>query len=98
MQRTAPPFRADHVGSLLRPPHLKAARERHAENLKEIEDNAIQAVIAKQAEIGLSDATDGEFRREFWHIDFLAGLDGIEKFTTDHGIAFKGGETKPVGL
>jgi len=98
MQRTTPPFRADHVGSLLRPQHLKAARERQAENLNEIEDIAIQAVIAKQAEIGLSDATDGEFRREFWHIDFLAGLDGIEKFTTDHGIAFKGGETKPVGL
>ena len=98
MQRTTPPFRADHVGSLLRPQHLKAARERHAEDLKEIEDNAIRTVIAKQAEIGLSDATDGEFRREFWHIDFLAGLDGIEKFTTDHGIAFKGGETKPVGL
>jgi 5-methyltetrahydropteroyltriglutamate--homocysteine methyltransferase len=104
MQRSTPPFRADHVGSLLRPPELRAARAQHAagtintERLKAVEDRAIERVIAKQAEIGLRDATDGEFRREFWHFDFLAGLDGVEEYTSDHGIAFKGAETKPKAI
>ncbi|MDE3194867.1 MAG: 5-methyltetrahydropteroyltriglutamate--homocysteine S-methyltransferase [Acidobacteriota bacterium] len=104
MLRTAPPFRADHVGSLLRPPHLKDARakwkkgEISAEALRAIEDQAIVDVAAKEESIGLRGVTDGEFRREFWHFDFLSALDGIEQFTTDHGIQFKGAETKPVGL
>jgi 5-methyltetrahydropteroyltriglutamate--homocysteine methyltransferase len=102
--RTTPPFRADHVGSLLRPPELRQARARRergeidAAELKALEDRAIQAVISKQESIGLRDATDGEFRREYWHIDFLAGLDGVESFQAEHGIQFKGGETKPIGL
>ncbi|MBZ5622868.1 MAG: 5-methyltetrahydropteroyltriglutamate--homocysteine S-methyltransferase [Acidobacteriia bacterium] len=102
--RTTPPFRADHVGSLLRPPELKQARDRRergeidAEELKAVEDRAIQAVIAKQESIGLRGITDGEFRREYWHIDFLAGLEGVESFQAEHGIQFKGGETKPIGL
>jgi len=104
MLRTIPPFRADHVGSLLRPPELKQARARRAsgeigaEELKAIEDRAIEALIAKEEAVGLRGVTDGEFRREFWHIDFLAGLDGIETFQTERGIQFKGGETKPKGL
>src|SRR5438128_2623776 len=104
MLRTTPPFRADHVGSLLRPPYLREARARRergeigADELKSIEDSAIQDVIAKQESIGLRGVTDGEFRREFWHIDFLTGLDGVESFHAEHGIAFKGGETKPIGL
>jgi 5-methyltetrahydropteroyltriglutamate--homocysteine methyltransferase len=98
------PFRADHVGSLLRPSTVRDARaqrergELSAADLKEIEDKAILDVIAKQESLGLRGITDGEFRREFWHIDFLAGLDGIESYTTDHGIQFKGGETKPKAL
>ena len=104
MMRNIPPFRADHVGSLLRPQELREARAKHgrgeikAEQLKTMEDRAIQGVIAKQETVGLKGVTDGEYRREFWHIDFLAGLDGVESFSGDHGIRFKGGETKPIGL
>jgi 5-methyltetrahydropteroyltriglutamate--homocysteine methyltransferase len=105
MLRLTPPFRADHVGSLLRPPELKRARsecergEITAEHLHQIEDAAIQRAIAKQAEIGLQSATDGEFRRAMWHFDFLEKLDGVESVAAAHGIAFHGGiETKPKGL
>jgi 5-methyltetrahydropteroyltriglutamate--homocysteine methyltransferase len=104
MLRTVPPFRADHVGSLLRPPQLREARAKRergeigAEELKSLEDRAIREVIAKQESVGLRGVTDGEFRREFWHIDFLAGLDGVESFAGEHGIRFQGGETKPIGL
>ena len=105
MIRNRPPFRADHVGSLLRPPILKDARARHErgeisdEYLRTVEDAAIERAIARQAEIGLRSATDGEFRRAMWHFDFLEGLDGVESFRSDHGIAFKGGiETQAKGL
>ena len=104
MQRTTPPFRADHVGSLLRPPALKEARARRqageidAAALKEIEDREIERVIAKQESIGLSDATDGEFRRAMWHFDFLERLDGVESYTSEHGIKFKGIETVAKGI
>ncbi len=102
--RTAPPFRADHVGSLLRPAEIHAARGRRErgeitdDDLKQIEDRAILDVIARQEATGLRGITDGEFRREFWHIDFLAGLDGIESYIADHGIRFQGGETKPKAM
>ena len=105
MTRTTPPFRADHVGSLLRPAALKEARARRergeisADELRAAEDAAIEDVIARQAEIGLRSATDGEFRRAMWHFDFLEQLDGVESFRSDHGIAFKGGiETQAKGL
>ncbi|WP_445186565.1 5-methyltetrahydropteroyltriglutamate--homocysteine S-methyltransferase [Pseudonocardia sp. Cha107L01] len=84
-QLTEPPFRADHVGSLLRPPMLLAAREAHAEgklsaeDLHGVEDEAITTVIALQEEIGLRAATDGEFRRTSWHMDFIYQLGGIQK-------------------
>jgi 5-methyltetrahydropteroyltriglutamate--homocysteine methyltransferase len=103
--RSRPPFRADHVGSLLRPPILKDARARHERgeisdgHLRTVEDAAIERAIARQAEIGLRSATDGEFRRAMWHFDFLERLDGVESFRSDHGIAFKGGiETQAKGL
>jgi 5-methyltetrahydropteroyltriglutamate--homocysteine methyltransferase len=105
MTRTTPPFRADHVGSLLRPAALKEARARaergeiSAADLHAAEDAAIRQVIAMQAAIGLRSATDGEFRRAMWHFDFLERLDGVESFRSDHGIAFKGGiETQAKGL
>ncbi|CAM06213.1 5-methyltetrahydropteroyltriglutamate--homocysteine methyltransferase [Saccharopolyspora erythraea NRRL 2338] len=85
--RVAPPFRADHVGSLLRPQRLLAAREEHAagrigaDELRAVEDEAITEVIAMQEEIGLSSATDGEFRRSSWHMDFLYQLEGVSKVT-----------------
>ena len=104
MQRTTPPFRADHVGSLLRPAALKEARVSHAEKmitdaqLREIEDREIEKVIRKQEEVGLKLATDGEFRRSWWHFDFYKGLDGIEMFDTGKGIVFAGVETKAEAI
>jgi 5-methyltetrahydropteroyltriglutamate--homocysteine methyltransferase len=98
MQRTKPPFRADHVGSLLRSLELRAAREIGSEQLRLIEDQAIEALIAKQAEIGLQSATDGELRRAMWHFDFLERLDGCEGYAAEHGIAFKGITTKAKGV
>jgi 5-methyltetrahydropteroyltriglutamate--homocysteine methyltransferase len=83
--RTEPPFRADHVGSLLRPQRLLQAREDHAagrldaDGLRAVEDEAIAEVVRRQEEIGLRSATDGEFRRESWHMDFIYQLDGITK-------------------
>ena len=84
-RRMSPPFRADHVGSLLRPPRLLQARDDHAAGkldaagLRAVEDEAIRAVVAKQESIGLQSATDGEFRRASWHMDFIYQLDGISK-------------------
>ena len=80
--RTTPPFRADHVGSLLRPPALLKAREDFkagridADELRGIEDEAIRDVVRKQEEVGLQSATDGEFRRASWHMDFIYQLGG----------------------
>jgi 5-methyltetrahydropteroyltriglutamate--homocysteine methyltransferase len=82
-RRTTPPFRADHVGSLLRPPELTAAREQlaagaiDAAGLEAVEDQAIRDLIAMQADVGLQSATDGEFRRRSWHMDFITRLDGV---------------------
>ena len=96
MQRTTPPFRADQVGRLLRPAALKYAREQaHAgaitpERLREVEDDEIRRVIRRQEEVGLQAVTDGEFRRAFWHFDFLEGLDGVEAVQADSGMNFKG--------
>ncbi len=84
-----PPFRADHVGSLLRPPELLRAREEFAagrisaDDLRGTEDQAIREVVRKQAETGLRSATDGEFRRESWHMDFIYQLGGIAKVQDD---------------
>jgi 5-methyltetrahydropteroyltriglutamate--homocysteine methyltransferase len=83
--RDRPPFRADHVGSLLRPPELLAAREHFAaggidaEQLRAVEDDAIRDVVALQDSVGLRTVTDGEFRRASWHMDFIYQLDGISK-------------------
>jgi len=103
-QRKKPPFRADHVGSLLRPTPLKKAREQRAKGeitpaqLTDIEDREIERVIKKQEEVGLQSNTDGEFRRSWWHLDFLWGLDGIEKHVMDTGIAFAAVTTRNEGL
>jgi 5-methyltetrahydropteroyltriglutamate--homocysteine methyltransferase len=102
--RTKPPFRADHVGSLLRPAAVKEARARHAAGaitaaeLKAVEDREIARVIAKQEEVGLQSVTDGEFRRSWWHLDFLAGLDGAELIDLEQGIQFKGVQTRAQGV
>jgi 5-methyltetrahydropteroyltriglutamate--homocysteine methyltransferase len=104
MQRTKPPFRADHVGSFLRPARLKEARAKAAAGkmtaaeLKEIEDAEIEKVVAKQQEVGLQCATDGEFRRSWWHFDFFRGLDGVKPVEMSSGIQFAGVQTKAEGL
>src|SRR6202158_2266595 len=103
MHRTKPPFRADHVGSLLRPAALKTAREQRARGeitpaeLKTVEDREIERPIKKQEEVGLQAVTDGEFRRSWWHLDFLWGLDGVERNVMDTGIAFAGVRTRNEG-
>src|SRR5260221_10470121 len=99
MHRTLPPFRADHVGSLLRSPRLKDARTRHAAGglskaeLTTIENDEIKTITAKQEAIGVSSVTDGEFRRAYWHFDFLSGLDGVEMVEAE-GIKFAGVTSK----
>ena len=105
MQRTKLPFRADQVGSLLRPRALKQARLRlergeiTGTELKNIEDREIMHLIAKQQEVGLQAVTDGELRRCYWHFDFLEGLEGVEGFEAEHGISFQGGvESRAKGL
>jgi 5-methyltetrahydropteroyltriglutamate--homocysteine methyltransferase len=100
---TKPPFRADMVGSLLRSQAVKEARERKAagaisaEALGEIEDREIASLVRKQADVGLKAVTDGEFRRAFWHFDFLENLTGVLGHETQ-GIAFKGVTTKGHGV
>jgi len=104
MQRTKAPFRADHVGSFLRPAALKEARAKReqgaitAAELKAVEDREVEKIIKKQEEIGLKLATDGEFRRSWWHFDFLGMLDGVEVYDTDQGIQFRGVQTKAQSL
>jgi 5-methyltetrahydropteroyltriglutamate--homocysteine methyltransferase len=104
MSRTTPPFRADHVGSLLRPAAVKEARAKHAagaipaEELKAIEDAEIERLVKKQEEAGLQLATDGELRRSWWHFDFYTGLDGVELFETAQGIQFAGVATKSESI
>ncbi len=100
MRRTKPPFRADMVGSLLRTTPLKEARNKHekgeisAEALKAVEDREIEKIVKKQEEAGLQLATDGEFRRAWWHFDFLKMLKGVELYDTREGIQFSGVQTK----
>jgi 5-methyltetrahydropteroyltriglutamate--homocysteine methyltransferase len=98
------PFRADHVGSLLRPHELHDLREKvrlgqaPAAELRQMEDRLIREVVKLQEDIGLPSITDGEFRRDWWHIDFLSGFDGIELRQEEdpyHGVQFKGAEAKP---
>jgi 5-methyltetrahydropteroyltriglutamate--homocysteine methyltransferase len=93
-ERTKPPFRADHVGSLLRPPELLKARadlaagDIDADRLREVEDAAIRDAVALQEEVGLQSITDGEFRRASWHMDFIYELDGITKVQENLKVQF----------
>ena len=101
---TRPPFRADEVGSLLRPQALKDARAAHAEGrlddagLRSVEDRLIREVVAKQRAAGLTAVTDGEFRRAWWHFDFLAGLEGVELVQGERAIQFHGVATKSESI
>jgi 5-methyltetrahydropteroyltriglutamate--homocysteine methyltransferase len=98
--RTTPPFRADHVGSLLRTAPIKRARAQRekgeigAAHCKDIEDGEIEKIIRQQKDIGLQSATDGEFRRAWWHFDFYGQLEGVELRDVASGIQFQGVQTK----
>jgi 5-methyltetrahydropteroyltriglutamate--homocysteine methyltransferase len=104
MTRSKPPFRADIVGSLLRTAPLKEARAKrekgaiNAGQLAEVEDREIEKIIKNQEDVGLKVATDGEFRRSWWHFDFYGMLDGVEIYELDHGIQFQGVQTKPRSI
>ncbi len=107
MLKTAP-YRADHVGSLLRPASVQAAREKYltepvgpdgfptSEELRKVEDEAIKEAVAMQESIGLLAVTDGEYRRSYWHYDFLGAMDGIELSASSEGVAFHGSLALPI--
>ena len=97
-----PLFRADHVGSLLRPEIIKENRKKFfedkiisSEELKLIEDTEIKKIVTLQEELGFKVVTDGEFRRSFWHYDFLEGLDGFELEERESGVQFSGAKLRP---
>lgn len=104
MQRQQAPFRADIVGSFLRPDSIKQARQQLAEGiidaaqLREIENNAIRHLVQQQCDCGLHVVTDGEFRRAWWHFDFFDGLQGVERYDAEQGIQFNGVQTKAHGV
>ncbi len=97
------PYRADHVGSLLRPEAVKQARKAHfedgnlsAEGLRAVEDEAIRDAVKLQERVGLKAVTDGEYRRSFWHYDFMGALSGMELVERGEGIQFQGAELRPI--
>jgi 5-methyltetrahydropteroyltriglutamate--homocysteine methyltransferase len=102
--RHNPPFRADHVGSLLRPKRLQEARAAYKagrlpeDTLRQVEDECIAAAIARQEETGLRAAADGEYRRAYWHYDFVSGLEGVEIYEPEQKVAFKGAVLLPHAL
>lgn len=104
MSQFTAPFRADTVGSFLRPQAIKQARTQFvigdidAATLRQIEDEQILDVVNKQRANGLQVVTDGEFRRAWWHFDFFAGLDGVELYEAEQGIQFNGVQTKAHGV
>lgn len=101
---TKGPFKADHVGSFLRPERIKQARlqvengEMTKKQLRAIEDEEIRKLVEKQKQIGLKAVTDGEFRRAWWHFDFLSELVGVELYEAESGIQFHGVQTKAHGI
>lgn len=104
MQRHQAPFRADVVGSFLRPDAIKQARQQYAQGeisadqLRHVENEEIRQVVEQQCACGLHVVTDGEFRRAWWHFDFFAGLEGVELFEAEQGIQFNGVQTKAHGV
>src|SRR3954469_17865415 len=104
MMRTKPPFRADHVGSLLRSTALKEARGKRERGeitpaeLKAVEDREIAALIKKQEQAGLKSVTDGEYRRASWQTDFLVAVDGVESYVGESKFKFQGPQPRPILL
>ncbi|MBV9969538.1 MAG: 5-methyltetrahydropteroyltriglutamate--homocysteine S-methyltransferase [Xanthobacteraceae bacterium] len=104
MQRTNPPFRADHVGSLLRTASLKEARTRRERGeigpaeLAAVEDAEIERLIRRQEAVGLKSITDGDYRRASWQTDFLLGLPGVESYQGERKFRFQGPQPRPILL
>jgi 5-methyltetrahydropteroyltriglutamate--homocysteine methyltransferase len=104
MQRDSAQYRAEVVGSFLRPAAIKQAREQFQKGeidavaLRRIEDEAIRDVVTHQRACGLKEVTDGEFRRAWWHFDFFDGLEGVERYESEQGIQFNGVQTKAHGI
>jgi 5-methyltetrahydropteroyltriglutamate--homocysteine methyltransferase len=104
MSRSTPPFRADHVGSLLRTAALKKARTKRergeidAGTLRAVEDEEIIKLICRQEEVGLQSITDGEYRRASWQTDFLVALDGVESYHGERKFKFQGPQPRPILL
>src|SRR6266849_5228614 len=104
MPRTTPPFRADHVGSLLRTAALKEARAKRERGdidpdaFRAIEDQEIVKLIRRQEEVGLQSVTDGEYRRASWQTDFLLGLEGVESYHGERKFKFQGPQPRPILL
>jgi len=100
-KRAVTPFRFDNVGSFLRPEKLKEAREAFAKGniseseLKKVEDTCIEELVQKQKDVGIKAITDGEFRRSWWHLDFMWGLEGVKKEKIEQGYQFNDEETRP---
>jgi 5-methyltetrahydropteroyltriglutamate--homocysteine methyltransferase len=100
----SPPFRADHVGSFLRPARLREAREKFfareidAAKLRAVEDECIREVVKRQQDVGLKGITDGEFRRTYFHVDFLEKLDGVEVRYGEFSSAFRKDDGTQVGF
>ena len=98
-----PPHHADQVGSLLRPPELRAARAKakagtlSAAGLREVEDRCIRRAVAKQQEIGLKAVTDGEYRRDYWHLDFIRQFEGVE-LRAPVGMTFNAQDVPPMAM
>lgn len=96
---TNAPFRADIVGSFLRPQELKEAREKYnqgqisGQELRTVEDRLIADLVSTEKQHGIHAFTDGEYRRSYWHLDFMWGLEGVERIELDHGYRFHGEET-----
>lgn len=104
LKRSVPPFRADIVGSFLRPERLKEARRKRqdgrisAEELRAVEDEEIRSLVEKERKAGLQGVTDGEFRRSWWHLDFMWGLEGVEKKAVPEGYHFHGLDTRAESI
>ncbi len=103
--RTSAPYRFDIVGSFLRPETLKQARhqcscgEISCSDLTQVEDAEIAKLVEHQKNVGLHAVTDGEFRRTFWHLDFLAGLDGVKEVDAEKfSVQFKHDNVRPKTL
>src|SRR5699024_2596203 len=102
--KTKSPFRGDQVGSLLRPDRLHTARKDYKEGtitsdaLRQVENEEIKRIVDEQIKAGLTAVTDGEFRRTWFHLDFMENINGFEGYVPEHGYLFKDEETEKYNI